>query len=600
MSWLFGIGKKSQDDIPSIQLPHPPSGGGGDAAGAGTASSGGGGGGFFGGKQMDAYHFDSAALERAAKAARELEQSRYAKEALDLTKQQEASKQLELQKQIKEYEAHMEQLKVEQTRVHQEERRKTLAEETKHQNQRAQYQDQLARKRYDEQLAQQARMQEENLRKQEESVRKQEAERLATMEREAALRHKNEVSRLEAKYRAKAKADRENQDLIRENIKLQASEKRKMVLESITTVGGVLGSGFDAFISNWDKVTATALGITLVGAGLYSSKYGLGLAAKFIESRFGKPSLVRETSRFTAVGALKHPIQTIKNMQLKPEDTLKGIVLKPELEEKLRDVAIATRNTKRNKRFYQNLLVYGPPGTGKTMFVKSLARHCGMDYAIMTGGDVVPLGETAVTAIHKVFDWAQTSRKGVLLFVDEADAFLRDHHKELISENLRHALNAFLYRTGEQSKKFMLVLASNQAEQFNSAINDRLDMMIKFDHPGLEERERMVRQYFEAYVLKPALEKSLKVEQFDYGAKCKQIAAVTEGFSGREISKMALAWQVQASISEDGTLTEKRVDVIVYEALQQHKVKMEWHQKRAELHKSRSEVDPLPSSLPTH
>lgn len=54
------------------------------------------------------------------------------------------------------------------------------------------------------------------------------------MEREAALRHKNEVSRLEAKYRAKAKADRENQDLIRENIKLQASEKRKMVLESIT------------------------------------------------------------------------------------------------------------------------------------------------------------------------------------------------------------------------------------------------------------------------------------------------------------------------------------------------------------------------------
>lgn len=51
------------------------------------------------------------------------------------------------------------------------------------------------------------------------------------------------------------------------------------------------------------------------------------------------------------------------------------------------------------------------------------------------------------------------------------------------------------------------MLASNQAEQFNSAINDRLDMMIKFDHPGLEERERMVRQYFEAYVLKPALEK---------------------------------------------------------------------------------------------
>ena len=41
----------------------------------------------------------------------------------------------------------------------------------------------------------------------------------------------------------------------------------------------------------------------------------------------------------------------------------------------------------------------------------------------------------------------------VLLFVDEADAFLRKRSQELISEDLRAALNAFLYRTGEQSNK---------------------------------------------------------------------------------------------------------------------------------------------------
>lgn len=43
----------------------------------------------------------------------------------------------------------------------------------------------------------------------------------------------------------------------------------------------------------------------------------------------------------------------------------------------------------------------------------------------MTGGDVAPLGREAVTAIHKVFDWSQTSGRGLLLFIDEADAFLR-------------------------------------------------------------------------------------------------------------------------------------------------------------------------------
>lgn len=36
----------------------------------------------------------------------------------------------------------------------------------------------------------------------------------------------------------------------------------------------------------------------------------------------------------------------------------------------------------------------------------------------------------------------------------------------------------------------------------------------------------------------------LKVAQFDYGAKCDEIAQRTEGLSGREISKLGVAWQV--------------------------------------------------------
>lgn len=141
-----------------------------------------------------------------------------------------------------------------------------------------------------------------------------------------------------------------------------------------------------------------------------------------------------------------------------------------------------------------------------------------MDYAILTGGDVAPMGRDGVTAIHKVFDWASTSRKGLLLFVDEADAFLRKRSSETISEDLRAALNAFLYRTGEQSNKFMLVLASNTPEQFDWAVNDRLDEMVEFILPGLEERERLVRLYFEKFVLQPAAEgaRRLKVEQVSF------------------------------------------------------------------------------------
>ncbi len=50
----------------------------------------------------------------------------------------------------------------------------------------------------------------------------------------------------------------------------------------------------------------------------------------------------------------------------------------------------------------------------------------------------------------------------------------------------------------------MLCLASNQPEQFDWAINDRIDEMVEFGLPDLAERERMVRLYFDKYILDPA------------------------------------------------------------------------------------------------
>ena len=137
------------------------------------------------------------------------------------------------------------------------------------------------------------------------------------------------------------------------------------------------------------------------------------------------------------------------------------------------------------------------------MFAKGLARESGLHYAIMTGGDVAPLGKEGVTEIHNLFDWANTTNKGVLIFVDEADAFLRKRSTEKISEDMRNALNAFLYRTGEASQKFMIVYASNQPEQFDWAINDRIDEMVEFNLPGLEERTKMIKSYVKKYLSEP-------------------------------------------------------------------------------------------------
>ncbi|NXY38680.1 ATAD3 protein, partial [Pomatorhinus ruficollis] len=487
MSWLFGLNRGAAPGGGGDAAPPGTGTGAGSGAGLSLPPTPGGGSGGAGDRQTpkDKWsNFDPTGLERAAKAARELDASRHAKDALSLAQMQEQTLQLEQQAKLKEYEAAIEQLKNEQIRVQAEERRKTLNEETKQHQARAQYQDKLARQRYDEQMKQQQLANEENLRKQEESVQKQEAMRRG----ECFVQLLREY--LPGAFPPVGQHVGEPGVCSSEECLLGASPHVPSVWENLGTAGMLFGEGFRAFVTDWDKVTATVAGLTLLAVGVYSAKNATAVAGRYIEARLGKPSLVRETSRITVLEALKHPIKVGKRLTSKAQDALEGVVLSPQLEARVRDIAIATRNTKKNKSLYRNILMYGPPGTGKTLFAKKLAVHSGMDYAIMTGGDVAPMGREGVTAMHKLFDWANTSRRGLLLFVDEADAFLRKRATEKISEDLRATLNAFLHRTGQHSNKFMLVLASNQPEQFDWAINDRIDEMVNFDLPQLEERER--------------------------------------------------------------------------------------------------------------
>ena len=51
-----------------------------------------------------------------------------------------------------------------------------------------------------------------------------------------------------------------------------------------------------------------------------------------------------------------------------------------------------------------------------------------------------PLGKDAVTEIHNIFKWAKNSSHGLILFIDEAEAFLSRREKDH-SENIRNAVS---------------------------------------------------------------------------------------------------------------------------------------------------------------
>ncbi|CAE7029585.1 Atad3, partial [Symbiodinium natans] len=76
------------------------------------------------------------------------------------------------------------------------------------------------------------------------------------------------------------------------------------------------------------------------------------------------------------------------------------------------------------------------------------------------------------------------SPRGVLLFVDEAEAFLAQRRHG--NFHLRAAVSFFLTETGSSSTRLQLILATNRFEDLDEAVLSRLPFKIKFGAPSAE------------------------------------------------------------------------------------------------------------------
>ena len=147
----------------------------------------------------------------------------------------------------------------------------------------------------------------------------------------------------------------------------------------------------------------------------------------------------------------------------------------------------------------------------------------------------------------------------------------------MISEDVRNTLNAFLYRIGTETDKFMMVYASNKPSQFDGAITDRIDEMVEFGLPGAEERKNMINMYIDKYLKTPAGAWAKKVVM--EGITEEDIEAVvtqTEGWSGREISKLAIAWQSAAYGTEGALIDAATFKAVVAQQSRSNELKGMW------------------------
>lgn len=549
--------------------------------------------------------FDPEALERGAEALRKISKSPNSKEAFKIIMKQEETRQAEIATKATEYKAMQAQAETERQRVIYDEQRKLAQQQAQTKSQMARYEDELARKRMQAENEYQRTRNQELVKMQEESSIRQEQARRATEEQIQAQRRQTEREKAEIEretIRVKAMAEAEGraqeakltEEVNRRMLVDRANAEREKWIAAINTTFEHIGGGLRAILTDQNKLVVAVGGVTALAAGVYTTREGARVIWGYVDRILGQPSLIRESSRgkYPWSGLFSRAANSLrggnKEMASKNGNGFGDVILHPSLKKRVEQLAGATANTKAHNAPFRNMLFYGPPGTGKTMAARELARKSGLDYALMTGGDIAPLGSQAVTKIHQLFDWAKKSNRGLLLFIDEADAFLCERNKTYMSEAQRSALNALLFRTGDQSKDIVLALATNRPGDLDSAMADRIDEVLEFPLPGQDERFKLLKLYLDKYIAQAGSRKSgvfgkiFKGEQQKIEIKgltddiLMEAAAKTEGFSGREIAKLMASVQAAVYGSEncvlDPSLFREVVDYKVAEHQQRRKL----------------------------
>lgn len=539
------------------------------------------------GKDHITGNFDPTALERGAKALKELDQSANSNKAFELIKLQELTKQKEYEKQMEELSLQRMQTMNNRTRIENEEKRKTINYQQEQERITAEYKTKLEAEAYQKKLMDQQRQNEEWLRNQHEQYLRQENIRkrnelellnlkMKQIKEEKLLERENIKAKIQEENKGLIERERKNLDIHLKTLRVQADEQRKTKLESINKYFEQFNNSFFLFLSDKEKLKRFVLAITLTSVGIYTTKHTTRIMRSYVEMKLGKPKLIRETSlwhinKFFDLFNFKNGFKWMKKKIVKGEKGKENkffdqIILNEELKEKLTWSINSLKNSRQYDLHLKNILLYGPPGTGKTLFAKTLSYYSNFDYIIISGGDVSALGIHASVELNKIFDFIKKrKKKRTIIFIDEAEAFLRKGRNENsnnFSESLRNALASFLYHTGTESKQFAVVLATNCKDILDNAVLDRIDEKYNFDLPQKKEVTKMISYYFNKYVF-PLNKYNIVIDSEINQQFFEELAERLTGFSGRQISKLCLNIQNCVFGSNSKVLSKELVNLIV-------------------------------------
>jgi ATPase family AAA domain-containing protein 3A/B len=204
-----------------------------------------------------------------------------------------------------------------------------------------------------------------------------------------------------------------------------------------------------------------------------------------------------------------------------------------------------------------------------------------LDYAIISGADFAKFGEKGIEEIHKLLDWAEGTQNGCILFIDEAEAFLRK--RSMSDARTIRLLDTFLSRTGTSSEKIMFIFATNHPELLDDAVLSRSAEQIYFPLPGPAEREKILKLYIKKYLANDV--RTIKKNGEDVEVKLAISKEITDEYlvtvatrldnsSGREIEQMIEKIRQSAYLYPEITITKDIFERAVKETLEKKIAKM--------------------------
>ena len=172
--------------------------------------------------------------------------------------------------------------------------------------------------------------------------------------------------------RAKAEAERANEDLHLRRLKAELEQKRKGHIAAIQAIFNHFSSLLSSALDNPKQVFIFIGFAAMFAVAIYSARELARLCRVIIESAIGKPRLIRETTRisyfkhiYTSVGKFnRSKTENLNNM----EHFFDDLILPKELKNRIMSIAISSRKARYHNAPLRHILLYGPPGKSQTCF----------------------------------------------------------------------------------------------------------------------------------------------------------------------------------------------------------------------------------------